>query len=175
MTAPGTSVKLYEVADTYLAALADLAQRDDLPPEVIADTLEAVKGEVEVKAANVAAFVKNVEVEAAVMKERAEIMAARAKRAQTMADGLKTYLAAHLMRCKLTEAKSGEIHVRLVKNPPAVVIENESLVPAEFMRTPEPAPPPKSAPDKSAIKSALAAGVLVEGCALIQSYRVRID
>jgi hypothetical protein len=171
----GTGVKLYEVADTYLLALTDLAQRDDLPAEVIADTLEAVKGEVEVKAANVAAFVKNVEVEAEVLKQRAAALSARAKKAATVADGLKAYLAMNLLRCQVKEVKTGDIHVRLVKNPPAVQITELSLVPAEFKRTPAPEPPPEPVPDKIAIAAALKGGLPVEGCTLIQSYRVSID
>ena len=157
MSAPGQSVKLYEVADTYVAALADLASRDDLPPEVIANTLEAVQGEVQVKACNVAAFVRNVEAEAEILAARARELSARAKRAATLADGLKGYLANNLLRCNLTEAKSGDILLKLRKNPPAVQIQDEGAIPTKFMRTPEPAPPPKAAPDKKAIGDAIKA------------------
>lgn len=175
MNAVGTSVRLYDVADTYLQAIATLTERDELPTDVIADTLEAVKGEVEVKAANVAAFIRNTEVEAEVLAARAKEMQARAKRAQVLADGLKAYLATHLMRCSLKEVKHEGVRIQLVKNPPAVHVENEAQVPAEFMRLPPLPPPPKAEPDKKAIGEALKAGVPVEGCVLLQSYRVKIE
>lgn len=171
----GTVVRLYEVADAYLAALAGLADRDDLAPEIIADTLEAVQGEVQVKAVNVAAFVRNVEIEADALADRAAMMAERAKRAQKVADGLKAYLATHLMRCGLKEAAHEGVRVALVKNPPAVHIEDAAKVPDEFKRAPPAPPPPPAMPDKQAIAAALKAGLPVEGCVLLQSYRVKIE
>jgi len=47
----------------------------------------------------------------------------------------------------------------------AVVINDLSKVPAQYMRTPEPTPP-KAAPDKAAIKAALQKGEFVDGCEL---------
>lgn len=195
MSAPGTSVKLYEVADTYLAALRDLAGREDLAPEIIADTLEAVQGEVQVKACNVAAFVRNVEAEADFLAGRAAELEARAKRAAALADGLKGYLAANLLRCGLKEAKHGDTLVKLRANPPSVAIQDEAAIPGQFKTTPPPAPPPQAKPDKTAIKEAIKAAREahdarlaalapgepapafvnpVPGAELLKSYRVEI-
>ncbi|MBL0142623.1 MAG: siphovirus Gp157 family protein [Betaproteobacteria bacterium] len=175
MNAPGTGVTLYSVTDDYLIALRDLAAREDLPAEVVTDTLDSLKGDLEVKATSVAAFVRNVEDEAALLGARAKELQARSKRAQTVADGLKAYLATQLMRAGVKEAKHGDMRVLLVKNPPAVNITDILSLPAEFMRVPEPPPPPQAEPDKKALSEALKAGLEIPGAQLIQSYRVRID
>lgn len=171
----GTAVRLYEVADDFILAVAELTERDDLPADVIRDTLDAVKGELEVKATSVAAFVRNVEIEAEVLAGRAKDMQARSKRAQALADGMKAYLASHLLRCDVKEVKHGGMRVALVKNNPAVEIVDESKVPEEFKRAPAPPPPPQAVPDKVAIAAALKGGIDVEGCRLLQSYRVKIE
>lgn len=171
---PGTSVTLYQVADIYLKALHELAERDDLPPEVVEGTL-ALHGQLAVKAANVAAFVANCEVEAAALAARAKELSDRAKRAQKVADGLRAYLASQLLRAGVKEAKHEDTRVLLVKNPPAVKIEDELLLPEKFLRTPPPPPPPPAEPDKKAIGDALKAGEVVPGAVLLQSYRVKID
>jgi hypothetical protein len=107
-----------------------------------------VKGELEVKATNVAAFVRNVEIEAEGLAQRAKDLQARAKRAKTLADGMKAYLARDLLRCDVKEVKHDGLRVCLVKNPPAVEIVDAAKVPEDFMRTPEPAPPPEPDRDK---------------------------
>jgi Siphovirus Gp157 len=45
-----STLRLYEIAETYLRALEDLADIEDLPEQAIADTLEGLQGEFEVKA-----------------------------------------------------------------------------------------------------------------------------
>lgn len=170
-----TGVTLYKVADEYLEALAGLAARDDLPADVVADTLDAMRGDLEVKATSVAAYVRNVEDEALLLGARAKELQARAKRAQTIADGLRAYLAVQLMRAGVKEAKHGDMRVTLVANPPAVQIEDELALPPEYLRVPEPPPPPPAAPDKKAIADALKAGTEVPGALLLKSYRVKID
>jgi hypothetical protein len=118
----GTAVRLYEVADDFIRAVAELTERDDLPADVINDTLAAVKGDLEVKATNVAAFARNVEIEAEALAQRAKDMAARAKRARTLADGMRAYLARELLRCDMKEVTHDGMRIALAKNPPAVEI-----------------------------------------------------
>lgn len=171
----GTGVSLWAVADTYMAALADLADRPDLPAEVIADTLEAVQGDLQVKAANVAAFVRNCEAEASLLADHAKALKERAAKAQLLADRLKAYIATQMLRCDLKEVKHEDTRIVLVANPPAVQIEDELAIPADFMRVPTPPPPPPAAPDKKAIGEELKAGRSVPGCVLLKSYRLKIE
>ena len=57
------------------------------------------------------------------------------------------------------------------KNPPSVDVFEPSIVPAEFMRQPD--PPPLQI-DKTAIKDALKAGAEVPGAVLVQGTRLDI-
>jgi hypothetical protein len=57
------------------------------------------------------------------------------------------------------------------KNPASVDVFDLAAIPVEFMRIPEPPPP---APDKTAIKAALAAGRDVPGARLVNGTRLAI-
>mgnify|MGYP001124589741 CR=1 FL=1 len=59
------TLKLYELSDDYLQALDALTAQVELPPEAIADTLEGLTGAWDIKALNVARYVRNLEAEAA--------------------------------------------------------------------------------------------------------------
>ena len=58
-----SNLHLYEIANQYqqLKALEDMT---DLPAEVIHDTLQALEGELQVKAVNIAKFIENLEASA---------------------------------------------------------------------------------------------------------------
>ena len=55
-----TDLTLYTIADQYLQDLQKL-QDMDLDEQTFADTLESLSGDLEVKATNVAMFVRNLE------------------------------------------------------------------------------------------------------------------
>lgn len=166
------SIALYQVADTYLAALHDLAARDDLPAELVRDTLEAVAGEVEVKATNVAAYFQNLDAEAAAIKQAEQRMAERRKRIEAHSARLKDYLRDNMERCGIKEIKTPEFRLSLRKNPPRVELDGSAVVPAYYVRIP---PPPEPVVDKKAILEDLRAGKAVPGARLVQDNRLHID
>lgn len=152
---------LFLIANEYRAAahvLADL----DLDAQTVADTLEGLAGELEVKAKSVAYMVRAIEADAAAMKEWAKTATERAKSAEHRAEALRAYLA----RCMLDagiEKVDGEGVKLSFRKSSAVVIDGEDLLPARFMRQAAPPPP---APDKAAIAAALKAGEDVPGAHL---------
>ncbi|HVY94511.1 MAG TPA: siphovirus Gp157 family protein [Bryobacteraceae bacterium] len=58
------------------------------------------------------------------------------------------------------------------KNPPKLTILDQSLIPAEYLRTPPPPPPPAAVPDNTLIKNALKANIAIPGCRLDQGRRL---
>ena len=64
--------------------------------------------------------------------------------------------------------------ITIRQNPPAVEVTDTLSLPHAYWRTPEPKPM-VPAPDKSAIKKALQAGVDVVGARLTQSTRIEIQ
>lgn len=149
---------LYMIADEFSEAAKKLADLD-LPIEVIADTLEGLSGELEAKAQNVALFVRHLEANAAACKQWAKDAAERAKAIEARADHMRQYLSTNLERCGIEKVEGPGVRISWRKSS-AVVVDEPGLIPAEFMRVPE---PPPAAPDKKAIADAIKAGQEVPG------------
>jgi len=62
-----TNLTLYTIADQYLQDLQKL-QDMEINDQTFADTLESLSGELEVKATNVAMFIRNLEANADAIK-----------------------------------------------------------------------------------------------------------
>lgn len=167
MNAP---IALYQLADQYLDAANRMADLD-LDEQTIADTLEGLSGELEVKATNVAMFMRNLEASADAIKAAEAGMSARRKAIENRAKRLKDYLFEQMQRTGIDKIECPYLKLAIRDNPPAVVIDAESQIPAEFMRTPEPPPP---APDKKAIAEALKAGKEVAGAHLERGKRLEV-
>ncbi len=161
---------LYIIASEYQAAASKLMELD-LDEQTIADTLEGLSGELEQKATNVAMFVRNLEATAAQIKDAEKQMAERRKAIEAKADSIRQYLKANMQRTGITKIECPYFAISLKKNPPSVVIDDLSSIPAEYMVTP---PPPPPAPDKALIKSAIQSGKDVAGAHIEQGERVEI-
>ncbi len=162
------TLKLYEISNDYLQALDDLTAQPDLPPEAIADTLEGLTGAWEEKALNVARYVRHLEAEAAAIEEAKQRMDSRAKAALRQAGWLKGYLRGELERTGL-KPKAPDLAMRLQANPPAVVLEDERLIPADYWLTQT-----VTTLLKAEISAALKAGKEVPGAKLVQTHRLVI-
>ena len=149
---------LYELAAQYRSA-ADQLSDLDLPPEVVADTLESLSGELEEKAQSVAMLIRNLEVTAEAIKAFEASQAERRKAIERRAESLKDYIRRNMEACGITKIEGPGITLSFRKSS-AVVIDEPALIPAEYMRQPEPPPP---APDKKAIADAIKAGKEIAG------------
>lgn len=160
---------LYQLVAQY----RELQQIDaeEIPEDVLRDTLEALTGELEVKATNVAMFCQNLDTFAANCKEAAKRMSDRAAKIQRKADQVHAYLQTMLEAARITKIETPEFTLAIKKNPPSLVIVPDAKIPDEFMVKP-PAPAPY--PDKAAIKEAIKAGRAVEGCRFEQGQRLEI-
>lgn len=167
-------MRLYELTAQY-RALEALESSEDLPAEVIRDTLEGLEGQWHEKATNVGLFIRNLESTADAIDEAAAAMRARGARLRERAHSINEYLKLNMQASGITKVQSPYFALKLKKNPPTVVIDSENLIPAKFMRTPEPPPPPKAAPDKPAIAKAIKAGEEVPGAHVEQYERLEIE
>jgi hypothetical protein len=161
---------LYEIAAEYKADVDKLADLD-LPPEVIADTLEGMSGALEAKACNIASLVRNLEVTVDAIKDAEATMYKRRKALENRIEAIKSYTLNVLTANQIEKIETPYFKLSVAKNPPSVDIFDANQVPAHFMRQPEPPPP---APDKVAIKESLKLGEDVPGCRLTQSVSLRI-
>jgi hypothetical protein len=165
-----TSLALYEIADAYLVDLQRLAELD-LDEQTVADTLEGLSGELEVKATNVAMFARNLEASAEAIKGAEVQMAARRKAIENRANRIRQYLKENMERTGILKIEGPMFALAIKKNPPAVHVEAQELVPAEFFNQP---PPPPPALDKKRVAEALKAGRDVPGCRMEQGTRLDI-
>lgn len=161
---------LYLIASEYKAAAEQLADLE-LPPEVVADTLEGLAGDLEVKAVSVAMFVRNLQATAAAIKQAEEEMANRRKAMEKRAEQITDYLLQNMQRCEISKIESPHFKIALQNNPPSVVIDDAGSIPTELYTYPE-APAPY--PDKKAIGAMIKAGVEVPGAHLETKQRLVI-
>lgn len=142
-------MNLYQIASTHNQALMEMADMDDLPEEVINDTLEALEGSFKDKAISVAGFFQNIDAEIDAMKAAEKRMAERRKAKENQVSWMKSYLLSNMIMTGINKIECPEFKISLAKLPPSVVIDDIELIPAEFMRYKT-----EVMPDKTAIKSA---------------------
>lgn len=154
------NVTLYELANQHLQ-LNTLADSDDIPPEVIRDTLDGLEGTLRDKAVSVAHFVRNLEEVAATIDNAAAAMLARADRLRTRAGAVRDYLLFNMQAVGISKIESPYFTLAVRDNPLAVVIDDESAIPDAYKVQP---PPPPRRIDRAAIAKAIKDGQAVPGC-----------
>ena len=164
---------LYAITQQY-RELERLDPSEDLPAEVIRDTLEALGGDLEVKATNVARFILNIEAMAEAVDNAAKAMKERAAKIRRRADSVREYLLTNMQGAGIKKIEAVEFTMALRKNPPSVVIDDEAQIPDEFKVTPPPTPPLQPRPDKKAIADAIKGGASVPGAHIEQHERLEI-
>jgi hypothetical protein len=165
------SLHLYEITAKF-KELESLAEHDDLPLQIVADTLEGIDSEWEEKAIAVAAFIKNLEHTSGGIAEAAKAMAARAARLNARADSLKNYLQFQMQVMDKKKIESDLFVIRRQNNAPSVVVADERLIPDTYWY--QPPTPPKQL-DKKAIAADIKAGKEVPGTYTSQGEHIRIE
>jgi hypothetical protein len=161
---------LYELSNEYLAVQNKLVEAE-FDEQTIADTLEGMSGDLEVKAENVGKFILNLEAQANAIKDAEKRMAERRKAIEAKAESIRKYLKDNMDRCGITKIESPYFALTIKTNPPSVIIDDASAIPVGFLKFAEPPPP---APDKKLIADAIKAGEVVEGAHLESATRLDI-
>ena len=156
---------LYELASEYQDALLTLTDMDD---EAVIDTLEGLKGELEVKAVNVAMYCGNITATITAMKDAEKRIADRRKAYENRVAYINQYLKKNMENAGIHKIETPEMKLAIQKNPPRVNINDETAVPEEFWneRT-------TIVLDKKLLKAALEKDE-VAGCELVQDTRLVI-
>lgn len=163
---------LYEIADQYrqIAEMIAEAAETGEDIEVLNDTLDAVSGEFEIKAENIASIIKNNELKMAefaarreVFEKEAEIIKAKEKALENSNESLKKYLCDGMIAVGKPKFKTDRFSFWTKKTTPKVVIDG--IVPMDYMKVPEPQP------DKTAIKKAIDSGEVI-GFAHLESHDI---
>lgn len=161
------STSLYLLSAEYQAAAQHLADMD-LDDTTVADTLEGLAGELEVKATNIAMMIRNVEAEAEAIREAERGMERRRKTKEALTERLRAYLKENMERAGIPPIECPYFRISIRDNPPSVVIDAESQIPAEYMRQ------PPAVPDKKAIAAAIKEGHDIPGARVERGNRLEI-
>ena len=156
---------LYELTGQYLELL-DMAE--DADPEVFADTLEGIDGEIEDKADNYAKVIRTLEGDAQSVKSEIDRLTEKKHFLENNIKKIKENLQVCMAATKKTKFKTQLFSFGIQKNPPSVRIKNEAEIPVQFYRQPEPVL------DKMALKDFLKQNGAQEYAELVQTESLRI-
>jgi hypothetical protein len=154
---------LYEITQDYLQILS-MMEDPDLDPQTLADTMEAVEGELEIKAENYAKVMKNLEADVAGIKAEIDRLSERKNTIENNIKNMKSALQMAMETTGKTKFKTELFSFNIQKNAPTVVIDasDPNNIPPDFLKFKEPEV------DKTAIKAAIQNGMDLTGVAHLE-------
>ena len=157
---------LYQITQDYLQIMS-MMEDPELDPQILADTMEAVEGELEIKAENYAKVIRNLEGDIAAIKVELDRLSAKKK---TLENNIKTMKSALQMAMEVTgktKFKTELFSFGIRKNAPSVIMDEPYIenVPERFLKYSEPTI------NRSAIKEAIQNGEDLEGLAHLEQSK----
>lgn len=160
---------IYELTDEYVDLL-NMLEDPELDPEVLADTMEGLSGEIEAKADGYAKVIAELNAEIAGLKAEIERMTNRKTTMENNVKYLKSTLQFAMETTGKTKFKTELFSFGIQKNPASVVIDEPYLenIPDKYLIPQDPKI------DKVKIKEDLKAGIDIGIAHLEQSQSLRI-
>ena len=158
---------IYELTEAY-RQLLELAEDQHTDQKILADTMEALDGEIEAKADGYAKVITELNAKAKTIKQEEDRLADRRKAIEKNARSIKERLERSMIAMNKKKIKTDLFSFNIQKNPPSLVIDKMDDVPEVFLI---------SQPDKvnnGAIMMALKSGAKYNWCHLAQSESLRI-
>ena len=152
-------MNLYEINHAILSCI------DETTGEILdVQQLDALQMQLEDKLEGIGCWIKNLEAEAAAYKAEKDAFAARQKAAENKAASLKNYLSGYLQGCPFETLR---VKISFRKSESLEVAEG-AAVPEEFLRYKDPEV------DKTELKKAIKAGLVLDGVQLVQKQNIQI-
>ncbi|MGI9294512.1 MAG: siphovirus Gp157 family protein [Pseudomonadales bacterium] len=151
-------MNLYDIADN-IRVLADMAEEFD--PETIADTLEALEGDLEQKADSIGKLCKMLDRQADACELEAIRLKDRAAHTRKRREAVTNYLEAAMKVMGKARIETDLFNISLRRLPPVIELDDE-LLPKKWLVVRE-----SFRPDKIAIKAALQTGNTIPGATLV--------
>lgn len=168
--------RLFEIANDFALLFDQLESFDEIEEvdmreiaqQAWFDTLEGVEGEFELKAENVAQFIKALKAEAEDIREEEKVLAARRKSKEKRAESLTRYLLGCMKQMRREKLETARCRLSVKKNPESVQCADEDGLARELLARGRSdlirVKPPEL--DKTALKKALQSGEIISGAAL---------
>lgn len=166
-------MKLYELTADYLALL-NAIDNDEIPEEAIADTLEAITGEIEVKADSIACILKSLDAEIAAIKAEEAKLAQRRKQKEKTLEKVKKYLADTLLFAGIDKIETARNKITFRKSESVEVADTSAFILWAQKNRDDLLTYGAPTINKTAIKSALKDGIEIVGAELRVNQNIQI-
>ena len=128
---------MYELTADYMAVL-NMALDPDIPPEAIADTLEGISGEIEIKAENSAVIMQELTAESEKLDAEIKRLTERKKQFENNAATIKQRIYDAMKATGKEKFKTTLFSFSIGKNPVKLVIDDAEKIPRKYL-IPQPA------------------------------------
>jgi len=157
-------MRLYELSTNYQQILSLIEDGQ----EGLEDTLESLTDAIEDKVENIGKLIKTIDAESAGLKAEEQRLADRRKSLENNTKRLKLYAEQSMQDAGMKKIKGPLFTFSIQKNPAALNIVDEKMIPKAFFTLPQPVL------DKAAIKEELKLGHEIPGVELTQGESLRI-
>lgn len=120
---------LYQLSANY-REVQDL----DLPEECLADTLESIEGEIEGKAENLLAVVRNLDADTQALDTEIKRLQTRKNTISKRQAWLKDYLKSNMQATGINKISCPLFTITLTKPPQVVVVDDEAAIPDALVK-----------------------------------------
>ena len=166
-------MRLFEIANDYIA-LMHAIENDELPEEAIADTLEAIQGEIEEKADNIGCLLKELEAATYAIKAEEQRLAERRKKKEKLYERLKNYLSESLLGMGINTLETTRNAITFRKSEVAEVNEATFFEWAKANRADLITVKVTESANKTEIKKELKAGAEIPGAVLVTKQNIQL-
>lgn len=156
---------------TDLLNLYEMATEPDLDAEALQDTIDAVEGEIEVKADGYAKVIRQMDGDIATLKAEIDRLSNRKKSIENSKDRIKKSLETAMMATGKTKFKTELFSFGIQKNPASLKFTDDfdmAELDDKYIKYADPEV------NKQAVKDALKSGEEIAGCYLEQTESLRI-
>ena len=160
------SETLYALSERY-NNVAELIGDETIPEEAIKTALEEIDGDIEVKVSNGIGLLKAMQYRAEAVQEEIKRLTAYKKAIEKRIETVEGVYMDGLKRLARTSVSTPRGDMKIRKNPPSVVLTDETRIPEKFKKQKI-----EITTDKTAVKEALKNGETVEGAMLVQKERI---
>lgn len=161
---------LYQLVGERLA-LQNRLEELNFDEQTIEDTLLGDSLAIQQKIESYCFVITNMEALPVAIKAEETRLADRRKAIEKRIENIKNWLFVNMQHAGISKIESPVFTVALQNNPPSVIIDNESLIPADYFKQALPPPP---AIDKTLVKKAISDGFEVSGAHLEIKQRLVI-
>ena len=158
---------LYELTGDYMQ-VAGMIDDPDVDAQTIADTLEAIGGEIEDKAENYAKVIANATAERDGLANEIDRLTRRKRAIDENTKRMKEVLQQAMQITGKTKFKTPLFSFGIQKNPASVQIDEGATIPDKYLIAQEPKI------DRKGMIADLKEGIEIKGCTLTQSESLRI-